>query len=44
MLTPKNIKRKTEPIKTLSTTNPVIKVNQKVAPVKIPKTAPKLKT
>jgi len=28
----------------LSTTKPVIKVNQKVAPAKIPKTAPKLRT
>jgi hypothetical protein len=44
IFTPKNIRRKTEPIKTLSTTNPVIKVNQNVAPAKIPNTAPRLST
>jgi len=42
--TPRNIKKKTDPINTLSKTNPVIKVNQKVAPAKIPKTAPNLRT
>lgn len=42
--TPKNININTDVIKTLSNTKPVIKVNQKVAPAKIPKTAPRLNT
>jgi len=42
--TPVNIRIKTALIKVLSKTNPVISVNQKVAPAKIPKTAPNLNT
>jgi len=42
--TPVNIRMKTALIKVLSKTKPVIRVNQKVAPAKIPKTAPNLKT
>jgi hypothetical protein len=42
--TPKNIKVKTETERTLSKTTLVIRVNQKTTPVKIPNTAPNLKT
>jgi len=42
--TPVNIRINTALIKVLSKTKPVISVNQKVAPAKIPKTAPNLST
>jgi hypothetical protein len=39
-----NIRIKTALIKVLSKTKPVTRVNQKVAPAKIPNTAPSLNT